>query len=71
VTYKPALQAERPDLNHVVLEGISIEGRTVVVYSPYSIDCGLDGHVCFGCRGPEPTDARTIAANVILYALTY
>ncbi len=71
VTYRPSMQAEDPDLKEVRLEGIVLDDRTVVVYSPFSIDCGLDGHRCFACRGLAPEDARRVAGNVILYALSY
>ncbi|UCD30501.1 MAG: DUF4159 domain-containing protein [Planctomycetota bacterium] len=71
VEYKPAVKAEQPDLKAVWLEGITIEGRTAVVYSPYGIGCGLDGHVCVACRGIVPDDAKKLAANIILYALSY
>lgn len=71
IHYRQALRVEQPDLNTAVLEGISLEDRLVLVYSPYSLDCGLDGHKCFACRGVEPEDALRIAGNAILYALTY
>jgi len=71
VSYRPSMQAEHPDLTQVRLEGITLNGRTVVVYSPLSIDCGLDGHACFACRGLAPEDARRVAGNVILHALSY
>lgn len=71
IEYRPAVRAEQPNLNEPQLEGIDLDGRTVVVYSRFSIDCGLDGHKCFACRGIEPHDALRIAGNVILYALSY
>ena len=71
VHYRAALRAERPDLKRVVLEGVEVEGRTAIIYSPYSIDCGLDGHKCFACRGLVPQDAVKLASNIVLYALSY
>jgi len=71
VNYKPAIEVEQPDLKTVWLEGINLGGRTAVVYSPYGIGCGLDGHVCVACRGLVPDDARKLAGNIILYALSY
>jgi hypothetical protein len=71
VAYRPSLRAEQPNLNKPVLEAITLEGRVVLVYSRYSLDCGMDGHKCFACRGLEPDDARRMAANAVLYALSY
>jgi hypothetical protein len=69
--YRPALVAEQPELNTPVLFGLEHDGRLAVVYSPYSIACGLDGHECHDCRGLMPQDARRLAANIVLYALTH
>lgn len=71
IGYKPAVLAEDPDRTTPELWGIALDGRLVVVYSPFSIGCGLDGHVCFQCRGVVDEDARRLAANVVLYALTH
>lgn len=71
VSYLPAAQKEMPDLNTVWLEGVTIEGRTVLVHSPFAIGYALEDHACFGCRGVASEDARRLAANVILYALSY
>jgi hypothetical protein len=71
VRYRPAVLAEKPGMSRPPFEGITIDGRTVVVYSPYSIGCPIDGHACFNCRGVETEDAMKLAANVILYALSY
>lgn len=71
VKYRPAVVAEQPSLKHVRLEGIEADGRTVVIYSPYGIGCGIDGHACFACRGLVPDDAKRLAGNIILYALSY
>ncbi|MBI4579152.1 MAG: DUF4159 domain-containing protein [Planctomycetes bacterium] len=71
IQYRQALRVEQPNLNAVQLEGITLDDRLVVVYSRYSLDCGLDGHKCFACRGIEHDDALRLAGNVILYALSY
>ncbi len=71
VTYKPAVQSEQPNLNQVILEAIDLEGRTAVVFSPFSLGCGIDGHTCYACRGVAAPDAKQLAANIILYALSY
>lgn len=71
VTYKQPVLNEQPNLKTPMLEGVTIEGRTAVVYSPYSLGCSLDGHTCFSCRGVANPDASTLAGNIILYALSY
>lgn len=70
VGYKPAALADAPDLTQAELWGVEIEGRLALVYSPYSIGCGVDGHKCFNCRGLMDDDARKIAMNIVLFALT-
>lgn len=70
VGYKPAALSEKPDLAAPELWGLELDGRLALVYSPYAVGCGLDGHKCFNCRGLLDDDARKLAANVVLYALT-
>ncbi|NIA20767.1 MAG: hypothetical protein GWP05_02095 [Anaerolineaceae bacterium] len=31
--------------------------------------CGLDGHYCWACKGPERNDCLKMAANILLSAL--
>jgi hypothetical protein len=71
IGYKPAALAENPELNKPQLWGLEIEGRLALIYSPYSIGCGLDGHVCYNCRGYLDEDARKLATNIVLYVLSH
>lgn len=50
------------------LEGLKIDDRYVVVFSPYDVSCALDGHATSGCDGLLPDDALRIALNVLLYS---
>ncbi len=70
VTYSESLRREQPDLALPELWGVEWNGRLVLVYSPYALGCGVDGHVCHGCRGLVPEDARRLMANVVLYAIS-
>jgi hypothetical protein len=51
------------------LEGIQIDGRWVVVFSPFDISCALEEHEAIGCRGYSREDAARIGLNVLLYSL--
>jgi Domain of unknown function (DUF4159) len=52
-----------------LLEGIEIDGRYVVVFSPYDLSCALENSNSTECEGYTPTDARRIGINILLYAL--
>ena len=70
VAYRPALKKERPDLSRPELSSVDVNGRTAIVFSHRGIGCDLEDHQCFSCRGVAPADARKIAVNIVLYALT-
>ena len=52
-----------------VLEGLEIEGRLAVVFSPYDISCGLENQSSLECKGYVKGDAAKIGVNILLYAL--
>lgn len=70
VQYRPTLAKEQPSLHSPVLEVLRVRGRIALVYSPYGFTCGLEDHACYYCRGYVPDDARKVAANIVLFALT-
>jgi hypothetical protein len=51
------------------LEGIRLDGRWAVIFSPYDISCALEDHEAIGCRGYIRADAARIGLNVLMYAL--
>jgi hypothetical protein len=51
------------------LEGIQIDGRWTVIFSPYDISCALESHEAVGCRGYTRQDAARIGLNVLIYSL--
>jgi hypothetical protein len=51
------------------LEGIKLDDRWVVIFSPYDISCALEQHESLGCRGYTRQDAARIGLNVLLYSL--
>ena len=52
------------------LEGIRLDGRWAVIFSPYDISCALEQHEALECRGYTREDATRIGLNVLMYALT-
>jgi hypothetical protein len=52
------------------LEGIQIDGRWAVIFSPYDISCALEQHEALECRGYTREDAARIGLNVLMYTLT-
>jgi hypothetical protein len=52
-----------------VLEGIKIDDRYAVVFSPYDLSCALEKQNTMECRGYSRDDAARIGINVILYSL--
>ncbi|MBN1911337.1 MAG: DUF4159 domain-containing protein [Pirellulales bacterium] len=51
------------------LEGIQLDGRWAVVFSPYDVSCALEKHNSLECQGYDRDDAANIALNVVLYSL--
>ena len=51
------------------LEGIQLDGRWAVIFSPFDISCALESHEGIGCRGYTQQDAARIGLNVLLYSL--
>ena len=52
------------------LEGIRLDGRWAVIFSPYDISCALEQHEALECRGYTREDAARIGLNVLMYTLT-
>ncbi len=51
------------------LEGIELDGRLAVIFSPYDISCALEQHESLQCRGYTRQDAARIGLNVLAYSL--
>ena len=52
-----------------VLEGIEIDGRLAVIFSPFDLSCALENQGSIECKGYLQQDAAKIGLNVILYAM--
>jgi hypothetical protein len=57
--------------SHPPIEAVTIDGRTVILYSKYDFCCALEGDRPYACRGYVDADGRKIAMNLFLYAITY
>ena len=54
------------------LEGLKLDGRLVLVYSPEGLnDTGNAGKNCCCCGGNEVKDAKRLNVNLLAYALTH
>ncbi|MCG8449434.1 MAG: DUF4159 domain-containing protein [Pirellulales bacterium] len=51
------------------LEGIQIDGRWAIIFSPYDISCALEKHESPECRGYTRDDAVRIGLKVLMYTL--
>ncbi|MCP4193587.1 MAG: DUF4159 domain-containing protein [Planctomycetaceae bacterium] len=51
------------------LQGIELDGRLAVVFSPYDLSCALENQGSIECKGYMREDAAKIGINVILYAM--
>lgn len=52
-----------------LLEGVLVQGRYAVVFSPYDLSCALESSASLECKGYPREDAARIGTNVILYAM--
>ncbi|TWT90964.1 Prenyltransferase and squalene oxidase repeat protein [Pseudobythopirellula maris] len=50
-------------------EGIEIDGRWAVLFSPYDLSCALESHEAIECRGYRKQDAARLGVNVLLYVV--
>lgn len=51
------------------LEGVPIDDRYGVIFSPFDLSCALEKHESLECRGYVREDAAKIAINLVLYSL--
>ena len=51
------------------LEGVKIDGRWRVIFSPFDLSCALERHEAVECRGYTRQDAARIGLNVLLYSI--
>lgn len=52
-----------------LLEGLEIDGRLAIIFSPYDLSCALENTASLQCKSYVREDAARIGVNVILFAL--
>lgn len=52
-----------------LLEGLHLDDRISVIFSPYDISCALENGSSLECKGYVKDDAARLSINVILFAL--
>jgi len=72
VRYRPILMKELPEAERQKprLEAIVVDGRAVLVYSPFDFGCAFEGFPCATCRGLELESAQPLLSNILLYGMT-
>jgi hypothetical protein len=53
------------------LEGVTLKGRTVILYSKYDYSCAFEGDNPFSCFGYIDADGQRLGLNILLYAISY
>ena len=56
---------------HPPIEAVTVQGRTVILYSKYDWSCALEGDNPYSCRGYVDADGKKLALNLFLYAISY
>ena len=51
------------------MEGVSLDGRLVVLFSPYDLSCAMENKSVSDCSGYTREDATKVARKVVLYSL--
>ncbi|MFO7904041.1 MAG: DUF4159 domain-containing protein [Planctomycetota bacterium] len=52
-----------------LLEGLQVDGRYAVIFSPYDLSCALETGASLDCKGYVKSDAARLGTNIILFAL--
>ncbi|MEM7453518.1 MAG: DUF4159 domain-containing protein [Planctomycetota bacterium] len=59
----------REEVTAPKLEGIKVDGRWVVLFSPYDMSCALENASVSQCEGYTHEDAMTMCIKILLYRL--
>lgn len=53
------------------IEGLMLDGRWAVFFSPYDLSCALESRDPVECAGYTREDAARLALNILLYSLEH
>tara|TARA_R110002124_G_scaffold89999_2_gene229877 strand:+ start:109 stop:2559 length:2451 start_codon:yes stop_codon:yes gene_type:complete len=62
---------ERVQLTAPVVEGIKIDDRYVILYSPYDLSCAIEHGDKITCAGYTQADAIRLGLNIVWYSLLH
>ena len=51
------------------LEGLLLDDRYVVLFSPWDLSCALEDRATLECLGYTPEDAARLGTNMLLYGI--
>ena len=51
------------------MDGVALDGRLVVLFSPYDLSCAMENKAVSDCSGYTRKDATAIARRIVLYSL--
>jgi hypothetical protein len=73
VLYRPYLAKQKGarGTTRPPLEQITLDGRTVVLYSPYDFGCALEGVKPYASKGYLQESGRRLAMAMFLFAISY
>jgi len=63
--------ASKYDVHFPAIYGINVGCRTAVIFTPYDVACGWDGHTHDFGRRIDIEDARRFGVNLLTYCLAY
>jgi hypothetical protein len=71
VNYTPMVKAANASLNAPTLEGVTLDGRLGVIYSPVSLSNGWEQLEFAYNRGYADADAIRLGVNIIAYGMMH
>jgi hypothetical protein len=70
IQVREIVKRENPDLQGPGLEGLALDGNTVVYYTRFAVGCAIEDHPCVECRGYTRAGALDLVTRVLLAGLT-
>jgi hypothetical protein len=71
VLYSPRLRKSNPKLTAPSLEGITVGGKLVIIYSRWGLGDGWQGEHCPYALCYEQRDALRLGLNILVYAMSH